>query len=107
MRIQLLLAAEDNTGMYVGIIVIVAIAAIFMIAVLSRYFGLWIQCKMTGAGIGLANLIVMSIRKVNPSVIVRSKIMAVQAGLTEEYPISHQALEAHYRKVRHLLILDR
>jgi uncharacterized protein YqfA (UPF0365 family) len=33
---------------------------------------------------------------VNPSIIVRSKIMAVQAGLTDHYEISTQALEAHY-----------
>ncbi|MEW4489488.1 flotillin-like protein FloA [Thalassoglobus sp. JC818] len=65
-------------------------------AILARYFGLWIQCKMTGAKISLANLVMMSIRKVNPSVIVRSKIMAVQAGLTDQYDISTRALEAHY-----------
>jgi uncharacterized protein YqfA (UPF0365 family) len=38
----------------------------------------------------------MSIRKVNPTIIVRCKIMAVQAGLTRVYPISTRALEAHY-----------
>ena len=38
----------------------------------------------------------MSLRKVNPDVIVRSKIMAVQAGLTRVYPITTRALEAHY-----------
>jgi uncharacterized protein YqfA (UPF0365 family) len=35
----------------------------------------------------------MSLRKVNPQVIVDTKIMAVQAGLTG---ISTEALEAHY-----------
>jgi uncharacterized protein YqfA (UPF0365 family) len=38
----------------------------------------------------------MSFRKVDAGVIVRSKIMAVQARLTEVYPISTRALEAHY-----------
>lgn len=82
-------------GWIIGLIV-GAIVGLIVMAVLARYFGLWIQCKMTGAGISMTNLIMMSIRKVNPTVIVRSKIMAVQAGLTENYDISTRALEAHY-----------
>ncbi len=38
----------------------------------------------------------MTFRKVDPKVIVRSKIMAVQAGLTDEMGITSKALEAHY-----------
>lgn len=79
-----------------GIVGIVVLALFVFLMVLARYFGLWIQSKMSRAGISLPNLVMMSIRKVNPSVIVRTKIMAVQAGLTEQYPISTQALEAHY-----------
>jgi uncharacterized protein YqfA (UPF0365 family) len=37
----------------------------------------------------------MTFRKVNPAVIVRSKIMAVQAGLGESTGITSRALEAH------------
>jgi uncharacterized protein YqfA (UPF0365 family) len=51
---------------------------------------------MTRAAISFPNLVMMSIRKVNPTIIVRCKIMAVQAGLTRVYPISTRALEAHY-----------
>ena len=79
---------------------VVAGAAVFTLifmAVFARYFGLWIQCKMTRAGISFPNLVMMSIRKVNPSVIVRAKIMAVQTGLTAENPtLTTRALEAHY-----------
>lgn len=84
-----------SPGWIIGLI-IGAIVVLVVMAVLARYFGLWIQCKMTGAGISMTNLIMMSIRKVNPTVIVRSKIMAVQAGLTDNYDISTRALEAHY-----------
>ncbi len=84
-----------GAGWVVGLI-FGAIVVFIVMAILARYFGLWIQCKMTGAGISMTNLIMMSIRKVNPTVIVRSKIMAVQAGLTENYEISTRALEAHY-----------
>ncbi|QDT32283.1 flotillin-like protein FloA [Thalassoglobus polymorphus] len=84
-----------NSAWIIGL-VFGAIVVFIMMAVLARYFGLWVQCKMTGAGVSMTNLIMMSIRKVNPTVIVRSKIMAVQAGLTEHYDISTRALEAHY-----------
>jgi len=92
----LLLAANGmNTGMLIGAIVVVLFFLIF-IAVFARYFGLWIQCKMTRAPISFVDLVMMTIRKVNPSVIVRSMIMAVQAGLTRVYPLSARALQAHY-----------
>ncbi len=66
---------------------------IILMAVFARYASLWIQCKMTRAGVGMISLIKMSLQKVNPTVIVRSKIMAVQAQLP---PISTGALGAHY-----------
>ena len=80
-------------------IVIGGIALIFFLVVLiifSRYFSLWIQSVTTGAGIGIIDLLRMTFRKVNPALITRSKIMAVQAGLYEDEGITTQALEAHY-----------
>ena len=74
-----------------GIIVLLVVFAI-----VARFFRLWIQSKTTGAGIGIFDLLRMTFRKVNPTVIVRSKIMAVQAGLTEEEGLTTRALEAHY-----------
>ena len=50
----------------------------------------------TRADISLLNLILMRLRKVNPTVIVRSKIMATQAQLSKVFSISRQQLEAHY-----------
>ena len=74
----------------------VFIALVLFLAIFARYAGLWIQCKMSRAGISFPNLVMMTIRKVNPTVIARSKIMAVQAGLTKHYEMSTRALEAHY-----------
>jgi uncharacterized protein YqfA (UPF0365 family) len=89
-----------QNGGQVLIWLVVAVAAVFVLiflAVFARFFGLWIQCKMTRAGVTFPNLVMMTIRKVNPTVIVRSKIMAVQTGLTEAYPnLTTRALEAHY-----------
>ena len=80
--------------LFVGFLV--AVGVLVFLAVFAKYFGLWIQSKMTRAGISFPNLVMMSFRKVNPTVIVRSKIMAVQAGITSAYPITTRALEAHY-----------
>ena len=94
-----LLLAQNNNGWFViGLVVslFVVIFALIIFALAARYIGLWIQCLMTGAGIGFLTLIYMTIRKVNPTVIVRAKIMAVQAGITDVYPLSTRDLESHF-----------
>jgi uncharacterized protein YqfA (UPF0365 family) len=72
------------------------LGAFFFLFIFARYFRFWIQSVSTGAGIGIFDLLGMTFRKVNPTVIVRSKIMAVQAGLGESTGITSKALEAHY-----------
>ena len=57
---------------------------LIFLAVFTRFARLWIQSVTTGAGIGIFDLLRMTFRKVNPTVIIRSKIMAVQAGLDED-----------------------
>jgi uncharacterized protein YqfA (UPF0365 family) len=74
----------------------VLIFGLVMMAVFARYFRLWIQSVTTGANIRMVDLLGMTFRKVNPTVIVRTKIMAVQAGLDEDTGITSKALEAHY-----------
>jgi len=71
-------------------------ALLVAFAVMARYLRLWVQSVASGAGIGLFDLVAMSFKKVNPTVIVRSKIMAVQAGLGDSTGLTLQALEAHY-----------
>ena len=73
-----------------------AIAALVFFAVFARYFRLWIQSASTGAGIRILVLLRMTFRKVSPAIMVRSKIMAVQAGLGDDTGITVKALEAHY-----------
>ena len=89
-----LLAAAD-AFVIIGLIVVIVIFLIVFL-VFAKYFRLWIQSVTTGAGIGLWDLVGMTFRKVRPDVIVRSKIMAVQAGLGEETGLTSKALEAHY-----------
>ncbi|MCH2201774.1 MAG: flotillin-like protein FloA [Fuerstiella sp.] len=78
------------------IIVFVLLAAIILLAVFVQYASLWLQCKMTRVRVSLLHLIMMRLRKVNPVVVVRCMIMAVQSGLTRTYPITRDKLEAHY-----------
>ena len=77
--------------------VMALIVGLIFFAVFVRYFRYWIQSVTTGAGITIWDLLGMTFRNVNPAVIVRSKIMAVQAGLNEaEWGITSKKLEAHY-----------
>jgi uncharacterized protein YqfA (UPF0365 family) len=84
-----------------GVIMVIA-AVIFLfillviIAVFANYFRLWIQSFLTAAGITIWDLIGMTFRKVNKDVIVKSMIMAVQAGLDDDQGMTSKSLEAHY-----------
>lgn len=74
----------ETTSLVVTIICIVAIiAGLVLFTIVAKFFRLWIQSITTGAGISIWDLIGMYFRKVNAAVITRSKIMAVQAGLSE------------------------
>ena len=87
-------------GQFEVLIVIVVmvglIVGLIIFGFLFSYFRWWIQSKMTGAGIGIIDLIGMSLRRVSISEIVKGKIMAVQAGIDGLDEITSQALEAHY-----------
>jgi uncharacterized protein YqfA (UPF0365 family) len=72
---------------------IIVFFGLIFIALFAKYFKLWLRAWVTRAKIGPLSLVFMSLRKVNPNVIVDTKIMAVQAGLTD---ISTEAMEAHY-----------
>ena len=71
------------------------LACLVVFGMLARFLRLWLQSYASSAGIGLFDLVAMSFKKVNPTVIVRSKIMAVQAGLGDSSGITRQALEEH------------
>jgi uncharacterized protein YqfA (UPF0365 family) len=94
--IQLFAETEVSQVITIAIILVVLVVALVALVVFARYFRLWIQSVTTGAGIGIFDLLGMTFRKVNPAVIVRSKIMAVQAGLGDETGITSKALESHY-----------
>jgi len=72
---------------------IALVVGIVFVGLFAKYFKLWLQGFAARAKVGPLTLVSMSLRKVNPRVIVETKVMAVQAGLTS---ISTKELEAHY-----------
>ena len=71
----------------VGILLLLSVVIVFF-----TFFSLWIQAKAASAPVSVVNLILMRFRKVNPSIIVNSKITAAKAGLI----YSTDELEAHF-----------
>ena len=97
---MILFAADDGgflTPLTIAIGAFVILILLIALFIFANYARLWVQSFTTGAGIGILDLLGMTFRKVKLEVIVRSKIMAVQAGLSErEFGITSKALEAHY-----------
>lgn len=77
---------------YFGIGVLVMGVLIFL-AMFASVASLWLRAYMSSAGINPLQMVVMKLKKVNPQVIVDSRIMAVQAGLQD---ITTGSMEAHY-----------
>ncbi len=82
------------------IIIAVALFFAFVLAIIAFTYGnIWLQAFLSKADIKLVrDLVGMSLRQVNTKLIVRAKIMAVQAGLdiNRKTGISTKRLEAHY-----------
>jgi len=90
-----------QSGMSIGVglmtLLLLALAGVFVI-VLLIYGNLWLEAFMASARVGFRQLVGMSLRQVNARLIVRARIMAVQAGLPSDPKtgITAQRLEAHY-----------
>ncbi len=68
------------------------IAGIVLLYFIGSAISLWVQALVSGARVGLFNIIFMRFRKVPPKLIVESKIMSVKAGID----ITTDDLESHY-----------
>src|SRR5262245_33185850 len=65
---------------------------LFFLVIFFSFLRLWIQCLLTGAKIGIWDLVGMKLRNVDYGMIVRMKIALVQAGVK----VSTPEMEAHY-----------
>src|SRR5205085_5742376 len=86
------LAASDTLSAQTIFFVVGGILVLVFVIVLLKFFKLWIQAYFSRADVALFALVGMWLRKVNASVVVNSKIMAVQAGLK----VDTTSLEALY-----------
>ncbi len=73
-------------------LIVLAFAAVIVVGILSQFFGLYIRAYVSGARVGLSDLVGMRLRKVNTLAIVNSRIQAHRAGLQ----ISTAEMESHY-----------
>ena len=87
-----------NWVLYVVIGAIVVVFGLVILLVVFVYGPLWFQAYMSSARISIFSLIGMTLRQVNARVILRAKIMAMQAGVgtDPETGVTTQRLEAHY-----------
>jgi uncharacterized protein YqfA (UPF0365 family) len=94
----------------IATIVVTGLILLIALAVLGRFVGIWIQSIVSGAPVGLLDLFMMRLRKVQPSVIVLNRISAKKAGLE----LGTAPLEAHFlaggnieRVVRAMIAADK
>ena len=71
---------------------VIVIGVIIIFFVISSAISLWIQALVSGARVGLLNIVFMRFRKIPPKLVVETKIMAVKAGIE----ISTDFLESHF-----------
>ena len=76
----------------IGIIIVAALVALVFIVIVAQFMNLYIQALVSGAKVGLWELIGMRLRKVDPRTIVFSRIRAAKAGIQ----ISTAQLESHF-----------
>ena len=75
------------------ILLISVVALLGVLFVISRYFSLWLQALVSGSHIRMLSLISMSLRNVDPAIVVRAVVMADRARLRG---VSANAVEAQY-----------
>ncbi len=104
---------QENVGSIgqLVLLVVAAIAFLIFLFVFLRYANLYVRSVLTKAGVGLLDMVAMSLRRVNPATIVNARVNLVQARVTD---IDKRDLEAHFlaggnleRVVRALIAADR
>jgi len=76
-----LLATETSDVIFWVVIGLLAVMLLSAFVFFMIYGKLWFRGLVSGANIGILEVIAMSLRQVNPKIVIESKIQAVQAGL--------------------------
>jgi uncharacterized protein YqfA (UPF0365 family) len=77
---------------YLALFVVIGLVALGFLILFFRFFGLWFRALLSGAYVGMGQLIGMWLRHVNPGVIVDSRIMLSKAGID----VASNMLETHF-----------
>jgi|HubBroStandDraft_2_1064218.scaffolds.fasta_scaffold736584_2 uncharacterized protein YqfA (UPF0365 family) len=77
--------------MFIGILIFILVIFLIVFVNLCRFLSLYIRAQVSGAQIGLAELMGMRLRKLNAAVIINARIQALHAGLD----ISISQMESH------------
>ncbi len=80
------------SGLWIALIAVAALVLVVLLFILGQFINLYIQALLSGAKVGIIDLIGMRFRKVDARTIVISRIRAVKANI----PISTSQLEQHY-----------
>jgi uncharacterized protein YqfA (UPF0365 family) len=79
------------TPLGIAALIGLAVVAVIFVIVLLKYGLLYIQALLSGARVGMLDLVGMSLRRVSSLTIVNARIMGMKAGI----PIETNRLEAH------------
>jgi uncharacterized protein YqfA (UPF0365 family) len=88
-----LLAAQGDMGWTMIVVIVAGLVMIVMLLLVAQFFRLWLQAYMSGAGVSMADLIGMRLRKVDASMIVLAKIQLIKAGILDT---TTNDLESHF-----------
>ncbi|MEN8127069.1 MAG: flotillin-like protein FloA [Planctomycetota bacterium] len=80
------------SGLRIGLFVVAGFAVLLFVLMVFAYGSLWLQARLSGAPVSFAELIGMTLRKVNARTITVSRITAAKADIE----LSTAQLEAHY-----------
>ncbi len=72
--------------------IVIGVIGLGIFLVLFRFFGLWFRAILSGAPVGMLRIIGMALRRVNPTVVVDSRIFLTKAGIK----VDTAQLETHY-----------
>ena len=91
------------------IIIVLTIAGVIVLlifaAIVATFFRIWIRAFAAKTNVSFLRLVGMSLRKVNPSIMVDSRIMAVKAGLDVSWDVGPDSLDIHVGRI-HLTVLN-
>jgi uncharacterized protein YqfA (UPF0365 family) len=95
----MLFAENEPSAMQVAVVlgcIVLLLMAVVGVFFLAKFFRLWMQSLLTRADIGIVDLAFMKLKRVDAAVIVRAKIMAVQAGIGDDQGVTCKSLEHHF-----------